>query len=37
MRRTRKVLQGGTLTFDPRKDRKTVLELQKLGYLGEDL
>jgi arylsulfatase A-like enzyme len=37
MKRARRVLQGGTLRFDPRKDRVTVRELQELGYLGDDL
>jgi arylsulfatase A-like enzyme len=37
MNRTRKVLQGGTLLYDPRRDVETVNELRALGYLGDDL
>ena len=36
MKRTRRVLQGGTLLL-PRRDDETIAELQKLGYLGDDL
>jgi hypothetical protein len=37
MNRTRKVLQGGTLLYDPRRDVETVNQLRELGYLGDEL
>jgi arylsulfatase A-like enzyme len=35
MLRTRRILQGGTLLFDPAKDAATVAELQAKGFLGD--
>lgn len=33
--RTRRVLQGGTLFYDPTKDAETIAELKQEGFLGD--
>ena len=35
LQRTRKILQGGTLFYDPRKDAATIAELREKGFLGD--